>query len=138
MSLEWLVALSAEARRSSPSSSKEEPNDEHPEGALPAIPHPRWRRDALQPLQTQRSSLDRNTCVHIPSGGLRSVTWNTGGLLGSVTSSRNSREHKHSYFRRLYRNNNIICLQEVTGRTSLQAIQCGPAIQTVWYVHSWQ
>ena len=64
---------------------------EHPEGALPVSSHSRWRPDALQPLQIQRGSLDRNTCVHIPDGDLRCVTWNTRGLLGSVISSQISR-----------------------------------------------
>ena len=86
--------------------------------------HPCWRRDALRPPQIQRGSLDRNTCVHISDGGLRCVTWNTGGLIGSVSSSRISRELKHNYFRRLIENNNIICLQEVHGKGEfLQAIQ---------------
>ena len=77
--------------QSSPSSFHEDPNDEHPGGALPAPPHPRWRRDALQPLQIQRVTLDSNTCVHIPDDGLRCVAWNTRGLIGSVTSSQISR-----------------------------------------------
>ena len=37
MSLEWPVALPAESDQFSPSSSHEDPNDEHPEGALPAL-----------------------------------------------------------------------------------------------------
>ena len=84
----------------------------------------RWRRDALQPPQTQRDSLDRNTCAHIPDGGLRCLTWNTGGLVGSVHSCEFSRELKHDYFSRLIENNNIICLQEVHGKDEfLQGIQ---------------
>ena len=123
MSLEWPVAPPAESDQSCPSFSHEDPNDEHPEGALPAPPHPRWRRDALQPPQTQRGSLDRNTCVHIPDCGLRCVTWNTRGLIGSVTSSQISREQNHNYFRRSIKNKNLICLQEVHGKDEfLQAI----------------
>ena len=66
-----------------------------------------------------------NTCVHIPDGGLRCVTWNTRGLIGSLTScSQLSREQKKIYFRRLIENNNIICLQDVHGKDEfLQAIQ---------------
>ena len=86
----------AESEQSSLSSSHEDPNDEHPDGAPPAPPHPRWRRDALQPPQIQRGGLDRNTCVHIPEGGLRCVTWNTRGLIGSVISSQISMELKHN------------------------------------------
>ena len=106
------------------SSSHEDPNDEHPEDALPTLPHLRWRRDALQPPQIQRGSPDRNTCVHIPDGGLRCVTWSTRGLIGSLVSSQLSTEQKHGYLRRLIENNNIICLQEVHGKDEfLQAIQ---------------
>ena len=95
MSLEWPVALLAGSDQSSPSSSHVDPNDEHPEGALPIPPHLRWRRDAL-----------------------------TGGVIGSLTSSQLSREQKHNYFRRLKENNIIICLQEVHGKDEfLQAIQ---------------
>ena len=77
MSLEWPVAPIAGSDPSSPSSSHEDPNNQHPEGALLAPPHSGWRRDALQPLQIQRVTLDRNTCVHVPDDGLRCVTWNT-------------------------------------------------------------
>ena len=124
MSLEWPVALNAGSDQSSPSSSHGELQDEHPKDALPAPPHSRWRRDALQPLQLQRDSLDRNTRVHIPDGGLRCVTWNTRGLIGSVSTSQISRELKLNYFKRLVENNNVICLQEVHGKDEfLQAIQ---------------
>ena len=40
MSLVWPVVLPAESGQSSPSSSHEDPNDEHLESALPAPPHP--------------------------------------------------------------------------------------------------
>ena len=91
MSHEWPVAPIAGPGPSSPSSSHEDPNDEHPEGAFLAPPHSRWRRDALQPPQIPRGSVDRNTCVHFPDGGLRYVTWNSRCLIGSVTSSQISR-----------------------------------------------
>ena len=68
MSLEWPVALLAGSDQSSPSSSYEDPNEEHPVSYL------RWRSDALQPPPIQRGSLDRNTCVHVPDVGLRCVT----------------------------------------------------------------
>ena len=84
MSLEWPVALPAGSDLFSLSSSHEDPNDEHPEEALPTPPHLRWRRDTLQPPHMRRGSLDRNTCVHTPDGGLRCVTWNTGGPFGST------------------------------------------------------
>ena len=89
MFLEWPTALLAGSDQSSPSSSHEDLLDEHRGDALPALPHLRWRGDALQPPQVQQFGVDRNTCVHIPDGGLRCVTWNTRGLIGSVSSSQN-------------------------------------------------
>ena len=124
MPREWPMALPAGPDRSSSSSSHEDLLDEHPGDALPAIPHLHWRNDALQPPPAQRGSLDRNTCVHIPDGGLRCVIWNTRGLIGSVHSTQISREVKLNYFGRLIENNNVICLQEVHGKDEfLQAIQ---------------
>ena len=69
------------------SPSREDPNDEHPEDALPAPSHVRWRRDALQPPQVQHGIGGRDTCGHFSDGGLRCITWNTRGLVGSVFSS---------------------------------------------------
>ena len=100
MSLEWPAAPIAGSDPSSPSSSHEDPNDECPEGALVAPPHSRWRRDALQPPQIQRVTLGRNTCVHVPGDGLRCVTWNTRGLIGTVTSSQISRGRKQPTYRK--------------------------------------
>ena len=77
MSLEWPVALPAGSDHSNLSYSHEDLHDEHPGDTLPALPHFRWRRDALQPPHLQQGSLDRNTCVHLPDGGLLCVTWNT-------------------------------------------------------------
>ena len=58
------------------------------------------------------------------SGGLRCITWNTMGLVGSVFSRQRNREFKLKYLKRLLDNNNIICLQEVHGRDEFfQAIQ---------------
>ena len=72
---------------SSLSPAREDPNDGHMEDAIPATPHLRWRRDALQPPEIQRVRKDRHMCAHIPEGGLRCVTWNTRGLVGSPSSS---------------------------------------------------
>ena len=55
-------------------SSHEDLQDEHPGDALPAPPHLRWRRDALQLPQVQEDGADRNTCDHFPDGGLRCFT----------------------------------------------------------------
>ena len=82
------------------------------------------RRDSLHPPEVQRHRLDRNTCAHIPDGGVRCVTWNTRGLIGSPTSSQLSREQKHISFTRLAENNDVICLQEVHGKDEFfQAVQ---------------
>ena len=105
------VAPLGRADHSSLSPSREDPNDGHLEEDRLAPPHLRWRRNALQPPEIKRGCLDRNTCVHIPEGGLRCVTWNTRGLFGSPFSSQTSRERKHNYFGRLTGSNDIICLQ---------------------------
>ena len=65
-------------------------------------PHQRWRRDVLQHLELFRDQPTRDTCVHIPTGGLRCVSWNTRGLLVSTASSQRSREQKHIYLTRLF------------------------------------
>ena len=87
MSLEWPVALPGGSDQYSPPSSHEDHIGEHPCDALPASPHLRWRRDALQPPQVQQDGAGRNTCVRFPDGGLRCVAWNTRGLIGSFFSS---------------------------------------------------
>ena len=97
MSLEWPVAPPAGSDQSNLSSSHEDLHDKHSGDALPAPPHLRWMRDALQPHQLQQGCLERNTCVHIPDGGLRCVTWNSRGLNGSVSSSQISTELKLYY-----------------------------------------
>ena len=123
MFLEWLVAPIAGSDQPSPASSHEDPNDEHPDGGLPAPSHSRWSRDALQPRQVQHDTAGRDTCGHF-DGGLRCITWNTRGLIGSVLSSQKNRELKLEYFGKLIENNNVICLQEVHGKDEfLQAIQ---------------
>ena len=72
------------------SPSREDANDVHLENAQLAPPHLRWRRDALQPPEIQQVRLDRNTCVDIPVGGLRCVTWNTRGLIGPPARKRST------------------------------------------------
>ena len=65
-----------------------------------------------------------NTCVHIPNCGLRCVTWNTTGLIGSPVSPQSSRERRYNYFTRRTQNNEIVCLQEIYGKDEIfQAIQ---------------
>ena len=49
---------------------------------------------------------------------------NTRGLIGSVFSKQKKRELKLKYLKKLFNNNNIVCLQEVHGKDEyLQAIQ---------------
>ena len=123
MSLEWPVALPAGSDQYSPPSSHEDHIGEHQCDALPASPHLRWRRDALQPPQVQQDGAGRNTCVRFPDGGLRCVTWNTRSHWVVFSSQRNM-QLKLNYFARLIENNNIICLQEVHGKNEFfQAIQ---------------
>ena len=124
MFLEWPVDPIARFDQSSPSSSPEDPNDEHQEGALPASTRSRWKQNALQPPQVQHGTAGRDTRGHFPDGGLRCIKWNTRGLVGSVFSSQKNRELKLKYFRKLLDNNNITCLQEGHGKdVFLQAIQ---------------
>ena len=67
--------------------SREDANVNLPGYALLGPSHQRWRRDALQPDEVLRAQQMRDTCVHFPAGGLRCVSWNTRGLLGSTASS---------------------------------------------------
>ena len=57
------------------------------------------------------------THVHILDDGLRCVSWNRRGLIGSLASSQHSCGKKHIYLARFAKINHIICLQ------FLQAIQ---------------
>ena len=83
--LEWPAALPPECEQSCPSPSHHKDyNDDHHENSLP---HSRWRRGALQPPQVRHDTAGRDTCGHFPVGGLRCITWNTRGLVGSVLSS---------------------------------------------------
>ena len=93
-----------------------------------------------QPPQVQHGTAGRDTCGHFFDGGLRCITWNTRGLVGSVFSSQKNRELKLKYFRKLLDNNNIICLQEVHGKDEfLQATQVlVPRFGFFWYFQSWK
>ena len=79
MSLDWPVDPIGRLDQSSPSSSPEDPNKEHQEGALPASTRSRWRRDALQPPHVQHGTAGRDACGHFSDGGLRCIAWNTKG-----------------------------------------------------------
>ena len=66
-----------------------------------------------------------NTCVHIPNGGLRCVTWNTTGLILSPFSPQSSRERNYNYLLDTTRTRQrLVCLQEIHGKDeNVQAIQ---------------
>ena len=118
-SFEWPVAPAGGFYQSSLSPSREDLNDEHLENARLAPPQLLWKRDALEPQEIQQARLNKRTCVHIPDG-LRCVTWNLRKLMDLLFPL----ERRHSYFTRLAKNSNIICIQEIHGkREFLQAIQ---------------
>ena len=76
---------------------REDANGDIPGCALLGYPHQRWRRDASQPPEVLQLRQERDTCVHIPVGRLRCVSWNTrGGLLGSIASSQVSGDRSKS------------------------------------------
>ena len=102
----------------------EVPSGEQQLRAFPASFRSLWRQDALE---TQPQILQRTTgwdgCSPFLSEGMRCITWNTRGLVGSVFSRQRNREFKLKFLKRLLDNNNI-CLQEVHGKDEfLQAIQ---------------
>ena len=124
MSLEWPAVPPGGFVHCIFPTSREDLHDGHVENAHFAPLQLRWRRDALQPPEIQQVRGDVNTCVHIPNVGLRCVTWNTTGLIGSPFSPQSSSERKYNYFTRLNQNNDIVCLQEIHGKhENFQAIQ---------------
>ena len=87
MSLDWPVDPYARFDQSRPSLSPEVPNDEQQQGALPASTRSRWRQNTLQPPhQVLQRIAGWDGCGHFLAGGLRCITWNTRGLIGSVFS----------------------------------------------------
>ena len=104
----------------------EVPSGEQQLSALPVSTRSRWRQGALhtQPQILQRTAR-WDGCGPFLSEGLRCITWNTRGLVGSVFSRQRNREFKLKYLKRLLDNNhNMICLQEVHGKDEFfQAIQ---------------
>ena len=125
MSLDWPVNPCGRSDSSGPSLPPDAPSGEQQRVALPAVEHSRWRQDVLH---TQPQILQRTTgwdgCGPFLSEGMRCITWNTRGLVGSVFSRQRNRESKLNYLKKLLDQNNIICLQEVHGKDEfLQAIQ---------------
>ena len=102
---------------------------------LPGPPHQRWQRDSSQPPKILQLHQARDTCVHIPTGVLRCVSWKTRGLLGSTASSQVSRKQKQKYSQRLTDKNDVICLQETHGKDEFSTSPSGTthSISDVWY-----
>ena len=111
MSLDWLVDPFARSDFSGSSLPLEVPSGEQQQGALPASTRSRWRQDALQ---AQPQALQRITgwdgCGPFLSKGIRCITWNTRGLVGSVFSRQMNREFKRKYLEKVFGANNISCL----------------------------
>ena len=125
MSLDWPVNPFGRSDSSRPSLPPDVPSGEQQRGAFPASIRPLWRQGALQ-AQPQISQYPTgwDGCGPFVSEGLRCITWNTRGLVGSVFSRQRNREFKLKYLKKLLDNNNIICLPEVHGKDEyLQAIQ---------------
>ena len=87
MSSDWPVDPFARSDFSRSSLPPEVPSGEQELGAFPASLRSRWRRDVLQaqPQILQRTK-GWDGCGPFLSEGLRCITWNTKGLVGSVLS----------------------------------------------------
>ena len=87
MSLDWPVDLFGRSDPSRSSLPPDTPSDGLQLRASPAYERSRWRQDALQ---TRPQMLQRTTgcdgCAPLLSEGLRCITCNTRGLVGSVFS----------------------------------------------------
>ena len=107
--------------------------------ALTAPERSRWRQGTLQ---IQPQILQRTTgwdgCGPILSEGLRCITWNTRGLVGSVFSRQRHREPKLIYLKKLLDHNNISLSPGRTwqGRVSSSYSSIGSVISTFWYTSS--
>ena len=123
LSLDWPVNPFGRSESSRPSLPPCAPSDGL-RVALPASTRSRWRQGVLH---AQSQTLQRTTgwdgCGPFLSEGLRCITWNTRGLVGSVFSRQKNRDFKLKYLKKLL-DYNIICLQEVHGKNEfLQAIR---------------
>ena len=95
MSLDWPVDPLARFDHSRSSLSPEFPSDGQQRGALPASSRSRWRQNTLQaPPQVLQRTTGWDGCGPFLSGGLRCISWNTRGLIGSVFSKQKNREFK--------------------------------------------
>ena len=62
------------------------------------------------------STVRKGTCADLPDGGLRCVSWNTRGLVGSISSSQVSTERKHQHLKRPIDKNDVITFEETHGK----------------------
>ena len=140
MSLDWLVDPFASSEFSRSSLPPEVPSGEQQRGAFPASERSRWRQDALQaPPQILQQTKGWNGCGPFLSEGMRCITWNTRGLVGSVFSRQRNREFKLKFLKRLFDANNIFMSPRSAwkGRVSSGYSGVGSAISILWYLYSW-
>ena len=94
MSLAWPMYPFDRSESSRASLPPDAPRDGLSRVALPAPAHSRWRQGTLQ---AQSQILQRTAFW---DGGLRCITWNTRGLVGSVFSRQRHRESKLNYLKK--------------------------------------
>ena len=124
MSLELPVDPFAGFDHSRPSLSPEVPSDQQQRGALPASTRSRWRQDALQaPPQILQRSTGWDGCGPFLSVGMRCVTWNTRGIVGSVFSKQKNREFKLKYLVNTTPHTSQFLVQLIT-RTCVAQVVC--------------
>ena len=117
MFLDWPVDPFVRFDHSRSSLSPEVPSDDQQRDALPASTRSRWRQNTLQapPQVLQRTGCDR--CGPFLAGGLRCITWNTRGLVGSVFFPNRRTESSNSNISRSSLTpTTFLCLQEVHGK----------------------
>ena len=110
------------------SPSHEDANRDRPEDAQFGLPHQRvlWDHSA------------RDTCFHIPSGGLRCIFWNTRGFFG-FTCFLTTVQGTEAYLPHTAKNNHFSSLQEPHGKDSCKLFRYYSLNSCLfWYIHSEQ
>ena len=110
------------------SPSHEDANRDRPEDAQFGLPHQRvlWDHSA------------RDTCFHIPSGGLRCISWNTRGFFG-FTCFLTTVQGTEAYLPHTAKNNHFSSLQEPHGKDSCKLFRYYSLNSCLfWYIHSEQ
>ena len=103
LSLDWPVNPCGSSDPSGPSLPPGAPSGAPQQGAFSVIGYSRWRQGALQaqPQISQRTAR-WDGCHPFLSEGLRCITWNTRGLVGSVFTRQRNRESKLNYFKKTF------------------------------------